>query len=126
MVRNIRGVTGITNNLTVALRRRRRASAADTEAEIEEAFRRSADVDAAHLRVKVTDHTAELYGEVHSLAEAAAASEAAASAPWQSWRTILSSCPSRPAGAARDAGPATRRDRVRRMTIWRLAAWRPS
>jgi osmotically-inducible protein OsmY len=81
MVRNIRGVTGITNNLTVAPRRRRRASAADTEAEIEEAFRRSAGIKAAHLRVKVTDHTAELYGEVHSLAEASAAWEAAASAP---------------------------------------------
>jgi osmotically-inducible protein OsmY len=80
MVRNIRGVTGITNNLTVA-RGAARASAADTKAEIEEAFRRSAGVDSAHLRVKVTDHTAELYGEVHSLVEASAVSEAAASAP---------------------------------------------
>ena len=49
--------------------------------EIEEAFLREAEVDARHIRVEVTDHTARLFGHVHSLKEATAATEAAASAP---------------------------------------------
>ena len=38
-------------------------------------------MDARHVRVEVTDHTAALYGHVHSLKEASAARAAAASAP---------------------------------------------
>jgi osmotically-inducible protein OsmY len=38
-------------------------------------------VDARHIRVEVSDHTARLYGHVHSLKEASAARAAAASAP---------------------------------------------
>ena len=37
--------------------------------------------DARHIRVEVSDHTAKLYGHVHSLHEASAARAAAASAP---------------------------------------------
>ena len=38
------------------------------------------DPDARHVRVEVSDHTAKLYGHVHSLNEASAARAAAASA----------------------------------------------
>ncbi len=51
------------------------------QATIEEAFKREAEVDARHIRVEVTDHTAKLYGHVHSLYEASAARAAAAAAP---------------------------------------------
>jgi osmotically-inducible protein OsmY len=77
MVRHIRGVVGITNNVTVAPP----VSPDRVEAEIEEAFRREAEIDARHIRVEVSEHTAELYGHVHSLTEASAAAAAAASAP---------------------------------------------
>ena len=40
--------------------------------EIEEAFRREAEGDARHIQVEMSDHTAELYGLVHRLSEAAA------------------------------------------------------
>jgi osmotically-inducible protein OsmY len=39
---------------------------------IEEAFRREAEVDARHIQVEMSDHTAELHGLVHSLSEAVA------------------------------------------------------
>jgi osmotically-inducible protein OsmY len=77
MVRNIRGVIGVTNAITV----RPPTSPQSVEAMIEEAFRREAEVDARHIRVEVTDHTAKLYGHVHSMKEATAAEAAAASAP---------------------------------------------
>jgi osmotically-inducible protein OsmY len=48
---------------------------------IEDAFKRGAEVDARHIRVEVSDHTAKLYGHVHSLHEQAVARTAAASAP---------------------------------------------
>ena len=38
-------------------------------------------MDARHVRVEVSDHTAQLYGHVHSMREAAAAGAAAAAAP---------------------------------------------
>jgi hypothetical protein len=40
--------------------------------ELEEAFRREAEVDARHIQVEMSDHTAELYELVHRLSEAAA------------------------------------------------------
>ena len=77
MVRHVRGVIGITNNITVTP-----AARPDTvQAEIEEAFGREAEVDARQVRVEVHDHTATLYGHVHSLHEATAAAAAAAAAP---------------------------------------------
>ncbi|HEY2577042.1 MAG TPA: BON domain-containing protein [Streptosporangiaceae bacterium] len=77
MVRNVRGVVGVTNSITVTPP----VSPARVEAEIEEAFKREAEIDARHVRVVVSDHTAELYGHVHSMKEASAAKTAAASAP---------------------------------------------
>jgi osmotically-inducible protein OsmY len=77
MVRHVRGVLGITNNIVVTSP----VSVDEVEAKIEDAFKREAEVDARHVRVEVSDHTAELYGHVHSLNEAAAAEAAAAAAP---------------------------------------------
>ena len=68
---------GITNNIVVAPS----VSAERVGAAIEEAFRREADIDARHIKVDVVDHTAKLYGHVHSLNEAEVAAAAAASAP---------------------------------------------
>jgi osmotically-inducible protein OsmY len=48
---------------------------------IEEAFKREAEVDARHIKVEVSDHTVKLYGHVHSLKEANAATAEAAAAP---------------------------------------------
>jgi osmotically-inducible protein OsmY len=77
MVNHVRGVAGVRNFITV----RPPASPKAVEAAIEQAFRREAEVDARHVKVEVTDHTAKLYGHVHSLNEASAARTAVASAP---------------------------------------------
>ena len=77
MARHIRGVTGLLNNITV----RPPANPAQVQTLIEEMFKRQAEADALHIRVEVSDHTARLYGQVHSLQEANAAQAAAASAP---------------------------------------------
>jgi hypothetical protein len=49
--------------------------------QIGEVFKREAEVDARYIRVEVADHTARLFGHVHSLTEASTASAAAAAAP---------------------------------------------
>jgi osmotically-inducible protein OsmY len=77
MVRQIRGVTGVLNHITV----NPPVTPARVHAAIEDAFKREAEIDARHVRVEVTDHTAKLDGQVHSLTEANAAVAAAASAP---------------------------------------------
>src|SRR5262249_23296482 len=77
MVRHVRGVIGITNDIAVSPP----VSAERVQAEIEEAFKREAGVDARHIRFEVSEHTATLYGHVHSLHEATAAAAAAAAAP---------------------------------------------
>jgi osmotically-inducible protein OsmY len=77
MARKVRGVTGLLNNITV----RPPANPAQVQTLIEEMFKRQAEADAVHIRVEVSDHTARLYGQVHSLQEANAAEAAAASAP---------------------------------------------
>ena len=77
MVRNVRGVVGVTDNVTVEPPPEPEA----VKEEIEESFKREAEIDARHIRVEVTDHTASLYGHVHSLQEARAAQAAAAAAP---------------------------------------------
>jgi osmotically-inducible protein OsmY len=76
MVRQVRGVTGVTDLITI----KPPVSPESVEAKIEEAFKREAEIDARHVRVEVSDHTAKLYGHVHSLNEASAARAAAASA----------------------------------------------
>jgi osmotically-inducible protein OsmY len=77
MVRSVRGVVGVINTITVTPP----VSPEQVEAKIEEAFRREAEVDARHVQVAVSDHTAKLYGHVHSLNEVTAAKAAAAAAP---------------------------------------------
>jgi osmotically-inducible protein OsmY len=77
MVRHVRGVAGVTNAITVTPPARPER----VEEAIEDAFKREAEVDARHIRVEVSDHTAKLYGHVHSLKEASAARAAAAAAP---------------------------------------------
>jgi len=76
MVRNVRGVVGVTDLITV----KPAVSPEKVQAVIEDAFKREAEIDARHIRVEVSDHTAKLYGHVHSLHEAAAARAAAAAA----------------------------------------------
>jgi osmotically-inducible protein OsmY len=77
MVRHVRGVIGLLNNITV----RPPANPAQVQTLIEEMLKRQAEVDALQIRVEVSDRTARLYGQVHSLQEATAAQAAAASAP---------------------------------------------
>ena len=77
MVRNVKGVVGVTDLITV----KPPVSPEKVQAVIEDAFKREAEIDARHIRVEVSDHTAKLYGHVHSLHEASAARAAAASAP---------------------------------------------
>ena len=77
MVSNVRGVVGVSDLITV----KPPVSPEKVQAVIEDAFKREAEIDARHIRVEVSDHTAKLYGHVHSLHEAAAARAAAAAAP---------------------------------------------
>ena len=77
MVRQVRGVIGVTDNIVV----NPPTSPQSVAAVIEETFKREAEIDARHIRVEVSDHTAKLYGHVHSLQEANAAAVAAAAAP---------------------------------------------
>jgi osmotically-inducible protein OsmY len=76
-IRQVRGVAGVTDTIAV----RPPVSPERVQTMIEDAFRREAEIDARHIRVEVSDHTAKLYGQVHSLHEAAAARAAAAAAP---------------------------------------------
>ena len=77
MVRNVRGVVNVVNLVSV----RPPVTPARVEEEIEQELKRVAEIDARHIKVEVTDHTARLYGNVHSLNELRAAAQAAASAP---------------------------------------------
>ena len=77
MVRQVRGVIGVTDTITV----KPPVSPEKVQAVIEDAFRREAEIDARHISGDVSDHTAKLYGHVHSIHEASAARAAAASAP---------------------------------------------
>jgi osmotically-inducible protein OsmY len=77
MVRQVRGVIDVTDTITV----KPPASREKVQALIEDAFKREAEVDARHIRVEVSDHTAMLYGHVHSMREEFAARLAAAAAP---------------------------------------------
>ena len=77
MVRQVRGVIGVTDAITV----KPAASPQKVQEVIEDAFKREAEVDARHISVGVSDRTAKLYGHVHSVHEATAARAAAASAP---------------------------------------------
>jgi osmotically-inducible protein OsmY len=76
MVRQVRGVIGVTDNIVV----NPSTSPQSVTAVIEETFKRAAEIDARHIRVEVSDHTVKLYGHVHSMQEANAARAAAAAA----------------------------------------------
>ena len=102
MVRQVRGVIGVTDTITV----KPPASPLKVQEVIEDAFKREAEVDARHISVAVSDHTAKLYGHVHSVQEATAARAAAASAPGSPpWRAISWSPLRRPRAGDRRISP---------------------
>lgn len=76
-VRNLTGVRGITNTVTI----HPVVDAGDVKASIERAFERSVALDAQRIRVEARDGTIVLTGVVHSLSELDAAERAAWSAP---------------------------------------------
>lgn len=71
------GVKGVSNAVIV----KAPVTAADVRQKIEEAFKRSADIDAKRVAVEAHDGTVVLKGTVHTLTERAAAEHAAWAAP---------------------------------------------
>lgn len=76
-VRHLRGVIGITNEITL----RRRVAQAEVAARIEQALMRQSEREARRIRIGMHDGTVTLYGMVHSWQERDAALGAAWSAP---------------------------------------------
>lgn len=76
-VRNLAGVTGVSNVIVIEPV----ASAGDVKASIERVFRRSAEIDAQHVTVNARDGTVVLTGTVHSVHERNEAERAAWAAP---------------------------------------------
>lgn len=76
-VRNLYGVKGVTNSMIV----KPHVSVGDVKAKIESAFKRSAEIDAQHVKVEARDGAVILTGTVRSLSERAEAERAAWAAP---------------------------------------------
>ncbi len=76
-LRKLRGVLGISNNMTI----KPRITALDVERRIQDALKRSAEVEAKSIHVSVHNGTVRLEGKVHSLADRLTLARAAWSTP---------------------------------------------
>ena len=64
-MKKLKGVTGITNNITI----KPKITPEEVKDKIEDALRRSAELDARRIRIEVKDATVTLHGRVRSWAE---------------------------------------------------------